>query len=137
MKVKIEDSLNMVPLGDLTEEKKEVAEYKESSKENKSEKDSDLEFARENLYGLIAHGAASLEDLKDLAGQSQQPRAYEVLATMIKTLLDANKDLIDLTERKNKEKDEDKPAVTNNNLFIGSSSELLKLLKNNNDNGNS
>lgn len=125
---------------DESKEKTEMVPYEETNSKAE-EKERDLKFARDNLYGLIEHGASSLEELKQVAEQSQHPRAYEVLSTMIKTLLDANKDLIDVSEKKNKEAVEEKQQerVQNNNLFVGSTADLLNMLdrdKDKDDNSN-
>ena len=77
-------------------------------------------------------GHQALQDLLDVSTQSQHPRAYEVLATTMKTLIDANKELVELSRRKQedeKPKEESKPGVTNNNLFVGTPAELQKMLK--------
>ena len=75
----------------------------------------------------------TIEDIVDIAKQSESPRAFEVVTNLIKTLADANKDLMELA-KKNKElnKDDQKdngPQTVNNNLFVGSSAELLKMIK--------
>lgn len=93
----------------------------------------DYEFARQNMYDIIEKGSSALEDIVDIAKQSESPRAFEVVTNLIKTLADANKDLMELA-KKNKElnKDDQKdtgPQTINNNLFVGSSAELLKMIK--------
>jgi hypothetical protein len=93
----------------------------------------DYEFARQNMYDIIEKGSSALEDIVDIAKQSESPRAFEVVTNLIKTLADANKDLMELA-KKNKElnKDDQKdngPQTVNNNLFVGSSAELLKMIK--------
>lgn len=95
--------------------------------------DSDYELARINLINVIDKGKEALDDMLGVAQMSQQPRAYEVIATLIKTLSDSNKDLLELSKKaKELKKDEDQgPTTVNNNLFIGSTAELQKLLKNN------
>lgn len=95
--------------------------------------DSDYEFARSNLINVIGKGSEALDDMLGVAQMSQQPRAYEVIATLIKTLSDTNKDLLELSKKaKELKKDEDQgPKTINNNLFVGSTAELQKLLKNN------
>jgi hypothetical protein len=95
--------------------------------------DSDYDFARSNLINVIDKGREALDDMLGVAQMSQQPRAYEVIATLIKTLSDSNKDLLELSKKaKELKKDEDQgPKTVNNNLFVGSTAELQKLLKNN------
>lgn len=101
----------------------------------------DFDYARGNMYNVIETGTKALEELLDVATQSQHPRAYEVLATTMKTLVDANKQLVDLSKEKaaeSKPKTDDGSGgnVTNNNLFVGTTHDLLKVLagmKKNND----
>jgi hypothetical protein len=97
----------------------------------KTEKN-DYEYARQNMYDIIEKGTSALEDIVDIARQSESPRAFEVVTNLIKTLADANKDLMDLA-KKNKELSKpdasNENKTVNNNLFVGSSSELLKMIK--------
>lgn len=92
----------------------------------------DYEYARQNMYDIIEKGTSALEDIVDIARQSESPRAFEVVTNLIKTLADANKDLMDLA-KKNKELSKpdssNETKTVNNNLFVGSSSELLKMIK--------
>jgi hypothetical protein len=92
----------------------------------------DYEYARQNMYDIIEKGQSALEDIVDIARQSESPRAFEVVTNLIKTLADANKDLMDLA-KKNKELSKpdasNENKTVNNNLFVGSSSELLKMIK--------
>jgi len=98
--------------------------------------DADFEFARENLMDVINKGQEALFDLMDVARQSQHPRAYEVLSTMMNTMVGASKDLLDLQAKKKKLLEDD-PAATpqqvTNNLFVGSTAELQKYLKQHKD----
>jgi hypothetical protein len=91
----------------------------------------DFDYARENLMDVIGKGQEALFDLMDVARQSQHPRAYEVLSTMMTTLVGANKDLLDLQAKKKKlleaEPEANNQQVTNN-LFVGSTTELQKML---------
>lgn len=98
--------------------------------------DADFEFARENLMDVINKGQEALFDLMDVARQSQHPRAYEVLSTMMNTMVGASKDLLDLQAKKKKIMEEDpsaSPQQVTNNLFVGSTAELQKYLKQNRD----
>ena len=98
----------------------------------KAEKNDDYEYARRNLYDVIEKGNNALEDIMDVAKQSESPRAYEVVTNLIKTMVDANKDLLTLakTRKELEAREPEKAQVTNNNLFVGSSAELLKMIKN-------
>ena len=93
----------------------------------------DYEYTRANLYSLIEKGQESLNGILELAGESASPRAYEVAGQIIKSVADTTDKLIDL-QKKVKEVEEDSPKkstgnVTNNALFVGSTSELSKMLK--------
>ena len=96
----------------------------------------DIEIARSNIKNIIEYGDDSLKEMINLAKQSESPRAYEVAATLMKTLLDANKDFVDMSMKKKYAKEEiinpkDAAAttnVTNNNLIL-STADLLKMLK--------
>jgi hypothetical protein len=98
--------------------------------------DADFEFARENMMDVINKGQEALYDLIDVARQSQHPRAYEVLATMMNTMVGASKDLLDLQAKKKKLLEDDpsaSPQQVTNNLFVGSTAELQKYLKQHKD----
>ena len=94
--------------------------------------DTDFDFARENMMEVMNKGQEALFELMDVAKQSQHPRAYEVLSTMMNTMLSASKDLMDLQAKKKKLLEDDPEATPNsvtNNLFVGSTAELQKYLK--------
>lgn len=98
---------------------------------------SDHEYARENLYGLIEKGQTALDDLLQLAKGSQNHRTYEVAATMMKNLADITDKLLlaqkihnDIdTSNENVGKKTSGPSTVNNSVFIGSTVELQKILK--------
>lgn len=91
----------------------------------------DFEYARENLMDVIGKGQEALFDLMDVARQSQHPRAYEVLSNLMNTMVGASKDLLELQAKKKKlleaEPEANNQQVTNN-LFVGSTMELQKML---------
>lgn len=93
----------------------------------------DYEYARGNMIAVIEKGQEALSGILDVAGMSQHPRSYEVVATLVKAVADANKDLLELAKkRKDLEKVENGgPQTVNNNLYLGSTADLLKLLKDN------
>ena len=108
-------------------------EVKLEKKEKKSEDiEKDYEYTRANLYSLIEKGQESLNGILELAGESASPRAYEVAGQIIKSVADTTDKLLDL-QKKVKEVDEDKKqttnTVTNNALFVGSTSDLSKMIK--------
>ena len=92
----------------------------------------DFDYARENLMDVIGKGQEALFDLMDVARQSQHPRAYEVLSTLMNTMVGASKDLLELQAKKKKLL-ADNPEANNqqvtNNLFVGSTAELQKMLE--------
>lgn len=93
---------------------------------------SDYDYARKNLYDIIERGQEALDDMIDFAKQAQHPRAFEVVGGLINNLVDANERLLDLNKKiKDLKKGEESksPQTVNNNLFVGSTSELQKLLK--------
>jgi len=99
--------------------------------------DTDYRYARENLYDLIENGSHALHELVEIAKASEHPRAFEVVASLMKTLTDANKDLLDIQTKVKKLKQEDGTAGGPNNvtnaLFVGSTTELQNMLKDNLD----
>jgi hypothetical protein len=92
----------------------------------------DYEYTRANLYSLIEKGQEAINGIMELAGEGGSARAYEVAGQLIKSVADTTDKLIDL-QKKLKDVEEDGPKatnnVTNNALFVGSTSELSKLLK--------
>ena len=93
----------------------------------------DYEYTRANLYSLIEKGQEAINGIMELAGESASPRAYEVAGQLIKSVADTTDKLADLQKKvKDSEEDNTKKGpnnVTNNALFVGSTSELSKLLK--------
>ena len=92
----------------------------------------DYQYTRANLYSLIEKGQESLNGIMELAGESASPRAYEVAGQIIKSVADTTDKLMEL-QKKVKEIDEDNHKttnnVTNNAVFVGSTSDLSKMLK--------
>jgi hypothetical protein len=91
----------------------------------------DYEYTRGNLYSIIEKGQEALNGILELAQESEMPRAYEVAGQLIKNVADATDKLIDL-QKKLKDIDEQKvkgPTNVTNALFVGSTAELSKLLK--------
>ena len=93
----------------------------------------DYEYTRGNLYSIIEKGQEAINGILELAQESDQPRAYEVAGQLIKSVADTTDKLADLQKKlKDLEEDTTKKGpnnVTNNALFVGSTSELSKLLK--------
>jgi len=93
----------------------------------------DYEYTRGNLYSLIEKGQEAINGILELAQESEMPRAYEVAGQLIKNVADATDKLMDL-QKKLKDIEEDKsvkgPTNVTNALFVGSTAELSKILKN-------
>ena len=101
------------------------------SPEGSDDVDTDYQYARENLYNVIERGSDALNTLVEIANQSESPRAFEIVSTLIKTLSDANKDLLEVQTKVKKLKEETAtgPKNVTNALFIGNTSELQKLIR--------
>ena len=94
----------------------------------------DIELAKRNIENIISLGDDSVKEMVEIAKQSESPRAFEVVSTLMKTLLDANKDFVEMSTKKRYAKEEHKTEtnVTNNNLIV-STADLLKMIKGEND----
>ena len=124
----IEKSLNVETSIIKKDEKSELPNV--VLKKNDVEKD--YKYTRGQLYSLIEKGQEAINGIMEVAGESASPRAYEVAGQLIKSVADSTDKLMDL-QKKMKDIDEDSTKtqnnVTNNALFVGSTSELSKLLK--------
>ena len=139
---KIAEVLGLRPLEEIRKENSvEVLEAEEVMHEitpinpDEDETIKDIEQARANIKNIIEQGDDSLKEMISLAKQSESARAFEVASGLMKTLLDANRDFVDMSMKKKYAKDElngPKEAaqtnVTNNNLII-STADLLKMMK--------
>ena len=128
----IDDKLNEV-LGiaeEVIEEKKEVVVTPTAVPAN-TDPDVDFETGRENLYKLLEKGNEAIDGILNLAKEGEHPRAYEVAGQLIKTLSEVSQDLLGLQEKMKKIKDvpNNAPKNVTNALFVGSTTELTKILK--------
>lgn len=107
-----------------------------------SDTQDDYELARNTLRNLIVKSETTLDDMINLAKNSEHPRTYEVAGQLIKTVSDVAKDLLDLQKKakdlsQNDNSGDGPRNITNNNVvFAGSTTELFKMLKNSNNDGN-
>lgn len=122
----IAKSLDLEPLIDEPKPVQAVVEVDDTA----GQSERDLKYSRENLYHLIERGRDALDGILDLASQSQSPRAYEVAGQIIKVVSDSNRDLVDLQKKAKDLFAEDalKTGNVTNNLFVGNTSELTKLI---------
>jgi hypothetical protein len=127
----LNDAFNVA--GDIVSREVESIEEKvESIASVSNDLKKDYEYTRGNLYSIIEKGQEALNGILELAQESEMPRAYEVAGQLIKNVADATDKLIDL-QKKLKDIDEQKikgPTNVTNALFVGSTAELSKLLKN-------
>ena len=123
----------------------ETAIVKEEKRKNQIQKltddvSKDYDYTRGNLYSLIEKGQEAINGIMEVAGETASPRAYEVAGQLIKSVADTTDKLADL-HKKVKDIEADNPktqnTVTNNALFVGSTTELSKMLKDGMLNNNS
>ena len=111
-----------------------VKETKNELKKISAQEDhvKDYEYTRGNLYSLIEKGQEAINGILELAQEGQQPRSYEVVGQLIKSVGDVSDKLLDLQQKMkdlNKEEKSSSPTTVNNALFVGSTAELQKMLK--------
>jgi len=120
------------PMAEAIEESRVTVMNETPSTDN--DIDDDYKYARENLKEIIDSAQQSIADLASIASTSESPRAYEVLSTMMKTIVDANKDLLELQKSVKKLKEDNNtsaPQNVTNALYVGSTSDLMNLIKDN------
>ena len=122
----IYNALNLSPIDDPV--KAIVAKAHDDSARN------DFEMARSNIHEVIQNGTYAIEKLAQIADSSQHPRAFEVLAKLMDTMLQANKDLMDLQKQIRAISAADAPTneqaqQVTNNLFVGSTADLQKVIE--------
>lgn len=133
---------NIQKLNDLfnIEPTKEIDIVQESEKLNSNkelDQEDDYQLARQTLRKLIIKGSDTLDDVTNLAKNSEHPRAYEVTGQIIKALSDVSKDLLGLQKQVKELKTEDSSLqqinTQNNIVFAGSTNDLMKLLNKKDD----
>ena len=135
MKNHLDDAFNITPT-QVEVDESDVVVGVDREKPDRLAKDDitkDYEYTRGNLYSIIEKGQEAINGILELAQESEMPRAYEVAGQLIKSVSDATDKLMDL-QKKVKDVNEDSPSkgpsTVNNALFVGSTAELAKLLKN-------
>ena len=135
MKNNLDDAFNITPTEVEVDpvEVKEPVGIQKPDRLTKDDIEKDYEYTRGNLYSIIEKGQEAINGILELAQDSEMPRAYEVAGQLIKSVSDATDKLMDL-QKKLKDVEEDTqqkgPSTVNNALFVGSTAELAKLLKN-------
>ena len=117
--------------GEIVEVEKRLPTLTKTNQSKDKEQTSDYKYSREVFYGLVERGQDAIEGILDIARESEHPRVYEVAGQLIKTVGETTEKLIDLQAKmKELDKDNNMPNKVQNNLFVGSSTELQRLLKN-------
>ena len=127
-KDRIANILNITP----TIRENDLVIHQDTERVGSEELDNDIKYVRDMMYDTIKNTSDAVEEMLGIAKQSQHPRAFEVVATLLNTQREASKDLLDLHKKKKELKHEDKdgPETINNNLFVGSTADLLKMIRN-------
>lgn len=130
----IDQALDLTPIDNILPAVSQIAEIDPSTPDVQT----DFEYARGNMIAAIEKGQEALSNVLDVAGMSQQPRAYEVAAKLVDSLVAANKDLLVLSKQRQELSgsagQSNKPTTVNNNLFVGTTADLQKLIKQQNEN---
>ncbi len=118
--------------GEIVEVEKNLPTIVKNNYNKQEEQNSDYKYSREVFYSLVERGQDAIEGILDIARESEHPRVYEVAGQLIKTVGETTEKLIDLQAKvKELDKDDTMPDKVQNNLFVGSSTELQRLLKQN------
>ena len=127
---KLDDTFN-VAAEVVTESLPTKVERQKPDRLTKDDIEKDYEYTRGNLYSIIEKGQEAINGILELAQESEMPRAYEVAGQLVKSVSDATDKLMDL-QKKLKDVEEEKergPSTVNNSLFVGSTADLAKMLK--------
>ena len=131
---KLNETFDVEPVEiETTKEKNAIEKKLEIYENSKEEIRKDYEYTRGNLYSIIEKGQEAINGILELAQESEMPRAYEVAGQLIKSVSDATDKLMDLQKKLkdvNKEEESKGPTTVNNALFVGSTADLQKMLKN-------
>jgi|TARA_R100000329_G_scaffold148112_1_gene136551 hypothetical protein len=127
---KLDKTFNITP--EVVEEETSTIEREKPDRLTKDDIEKDYDYTRGNLYSIIEKGQEAINGILEIAQESEMPRAYEVAGQLIKSVSDATDKLLDL-QKKVKEVNEEKEAKGPNNvtnaLFVGSTADLAKLIK--------
>jgi hypothetical protein len=123
--------INPEVIEEVVEEKTKVIKPEKPDRFTKDDITRDYEYTRGNLYSIIEKGQEAIDGILEIAQESEMPRAYEVAGQLIKSVSDATDKLIDLQKKLKDVNEEEKKGPTNvtNALFVGSTADLAKLIK--------
>lgn len=128
----LDEAFNVEPTEVEVEKVEKVEQQIEMIKSQSDDIKKDYDYTRGNLYSIIEKGQEAIDGILELAQESEMPRAYEVAGQLIKNVADATDKLLTLQQKLkdvNEEKETKGPTTVNNALFVGSTAELQKLLK--------
>ena len=132
MKTKqLDKAFNITPT-EVVVDKTEPVGIQKPDRLKKDDIEKDYEYTRGNLYSIIEKGLEAINGILELAQESEMPRAYEVAGQLIKSVSDATDKLMDLQKKVKEVNEEEKskgPSTVNNALFVGSTAELAKMIK--------
>ena len=127
---KLDKTFNITP--EVVEEETTIVEREKPDRLTKDDIEKDYEYTRGNLYSIIERGQEAINGILEIAQESEMPRAYEVAGQLIKSVSDATDKLLDLQQKLkdvNEEKESKGPNNVTNALFVGSTADLAKLIK--------
>ena len=132
MKTKqLDKAFNITPT-EVVVDKTEPVGIQKPDRLKKDDIEKDYEYTRGNLYSIIEKGQEAINGILELAQESEMPRAYEVAGQLIKSVSDATDKLMDLQKKVKEVNEEEKskgPSTVNYALFVGSTAELAKMIK--------
>ena len=131
---KLDKTFNLTSEVEVVEEKSNVIQREKPSRLTQDDIEKDYEYTRGNLYSIIEKGQEAINGILEVAQDSDMPRAYEVAGQLIKSVSDATDKLMDLQKKLKDVNEEEKrgPKNVTNALFVGSTADLAKLIKNQN-----
>ena len=127
---KLDKTFNITP--EVMEEETSVVPREKPDRLVKDDIEKDYDYTRGNLYSIIEKGQEAINGILEIAQESEMPRAYEVAGQLIKSVSDATDKLLDLQKKVKEVNEEDKakgPNNVTNALFVGSTADLAKLIK--------
>ena len=129
---KLDKTFNLTPEVEVVEETSNVIQREKPSRLTQDDIEKDYEYTRGNLYSIIEKGQEAINGILEVAQDSDMPRAYEVAGQLIKSVYDATDKLMDLQKKLKDVNEEEKkgPKNVTNALFVGSTADLAKLIKN-------
>jgi len=128
----LSDVFDIAPIPEEKKERLPVVSVKYNKPDLKQDLTDAYQQSKENLQGIIDQGQDAMEEILNIAKAGQHPRAFEVYGTLLKNMVDANKELLNI-QKQMRDMDEEKKKNAGTNIdkaiFVGSTAELNKLLK--------